>query len=279
MPASVLDVSGHQHARGKDAAFYRVLAGGTLDGEDGIVLVENGGVALAPASVAIGFVKNGGTLLAADRFTGVIVCEPKANLQTGGHPSGSTTRVMKVPQISTSLGIEPFVYYRPESPENPAVTAPHVRSVTPGRVPRGGILTLHGAGFFGTNEVTFLGGPDDRTGRNADFHVVSDVQLEVEIPEDLSGNVRLKVANEKGATLVVAQNDLSSHFNQSRPPTRQVRASRLPQKRPTPSSGAHLDARKRITLIGGTSANDDADQELEAPSLSVVPTGFVIVPP
>jgi hypothetical protein len=328
MPASVLEVDHNLRSRDKEATFYHVLAGGTVDAPEGIVLVENGGVASAPASVAIGFVKNGGTLLAADRFPGLIVAEPRANLQTGPHPSGSTTRVMKVPQISTSLGIEPFVYYRPDSPDTPAESAPHVRSVSPGRVPRGGIVALHGTGFFGTSEVMFVGSDHDKVA-NADFQVVSDTQLDVEIPETpLLGNIHLVVVNAKGATLVVPQNDLSSHHSQPRKPA-SIRHASLPRIPSPPNPVAHVDARGLMkdagrhnsyfvegggrvvpsgdsgvyfvknggriegphgralvfyepgakVSTGGPNANADSDREVETVSLSVVPTGFVIVPP
>jgi hypothetical protein len=277
MPASVLEVDHNLRSRGNEATFYHVLAGGTLDAPEGIVLVENGGVASAPASVAIAFVKNGGSLLAADRFPGLIVAEPRANLQTYPHPSGSTTRLMKVPQISTSIGIEPFVYYRPDSPDMPAVSAPHVRSVTPARVPAGGILSLHGTGFLGTSEVIFVGGEHDKV-VNADFQVVSDTQLDLEIPEKLSGNVRLVVVNPKGATLVVTQNDLSFHPGQPHRPIDPQRAGHLPRIRSTAS---------RIAVVGAKGSVKDpglrdtyfADREFDTVSLSAVPTGFAIVPP
>jgi hypothetical protein len=259
MPASVLDVDQNQHARGRDATFYRVLAGGTLDSPQGIVLVESGGVSSAPAAVAIAFVKSGGTLLWADRFGGLIVCEPRAHLQTGPNATGSTTRVMKVPLISASLGIEPFLYYRPESPDTPAVSAPHVRSVSPGRVPSGGILTLHGTGFFGTSEVEFVAGTVTAGGHPADFRIISDTELEVEIPETLSGSVHPVVTNSKGTTLVVTQNDLGRHFSLPRRPTAQTPKNQ--RSRTQPPAGA----------VALSTANRD--------TVSVVPTGFMIVPP
>jgi hypothetical protein len=277
MPASVLEVDHNLRSRGNEATFYHVLAGGTVDAPEGIVLVENGGVASAPASVAIAFVKNGGTLLAADRFPGLIIAEPRANLQTSPHPIGSTTRLLKVPQISTSLGIEPFVYYRPESPDTPATSAPHVRSVAPARVPGGGILTLHGAGFLGTSEVMFVGSEHDK-GVNADFQVVSDTQLDLEIPENLSGNVRLIVVNPKGATLVVTQSDLSFHPGQPHRTIDPGRAGRVPRIRSTVSPVAVVGAKGSVK---GPDLRDTyfGDREFDTMSLSVVPTGFVIVSP
>jgi hypothetical protein len=277
MPASVLEVDQNQHSRGKEATFYHVLAGGTVDAPKGIVLVENGGVATAPASVAIGFVKNGGTLLAADRFPGLIIAEPRANLQTSPHPSGSTTRLMKVPRISTSVGIEPFVYYRPESPDTPSTSVPHVRSVAPARVPGGGIVTLHGTGFLGTSEVMFVGGEHDKV-VNADFQVVSDTQLDLEIPETLSGNVRLAVVNPKGATLVVTQNDLSFHPGQARRAVAPPRPSHVPRM-PSTANPVAVVGLKRTVKDAGLRDEHFGDREFDAVSLSVVPTGFAIVPP
>ncbi len=277
MPASVLEVDHNLRSQGNEATFYHVLAGGTLDAPEGIVLVENGGVATAPTSVAIAFVKNGGTLLAADRFSGLILAEPRANLQSGPHPWGSTTRVMKVPQISTSLGIEPFLYYRPESPDTPAASAPHVRSVSPARVPRGGILSLHGDGFSGTSEVMFIGAQRDKV-VNADFRVVSDTQLDVEIPENLSGNVRLVVVNPKGSTMVATQNDLSSHPGQARHAIDPRHAGQVPRIRSTASQVKVVGA-KGLVKDPGLRDTSFGDREFDAVSLSVVPTAFTIVPP
>jgi hypothetical protein len=175
----------------------------------------------------------------------------------------------------------------------------------------------------------FLSGIGDRGNHSADFHVVSDTQLDVEIPEALSGNVRLVVVNSKGATLVATQNDLTSHPGQPHRPIDSRRASHVPRIRSTvnpvavvATKGTVKDPGLRDTYfienggrvmhmgdngvyfvknggriegppgralvfhepraevsVGGGSENAEGDREFETVSLSVVPTGFVIVPP
>jgi hypothetical protein len=208
MPPSVLEV-GSSHGKGSAATFYHVLLGGHVDSPQGIVLVENGGTARAPHAIAVGFVKNGGMLQAADRFSGLIIHEPGAILSAEhSHPSNSSTRLMQVREISASLGIEPFIYQRPDSAETPAETPPVVKSMSPRRIPVGEILTLNGTGFSGTSEVSFVAGDGANNVLAAEFRIVSDSRLEVEIPDSLTGDSRLLVVNPKGATVVVAQNDL-----------------------------------------------------------------------
>ena len=204
VPASVLDVDGTRRSAGGTATFYHVLEGGSLNSAHGIVLVDGGGVASAPESAALCFIKNGGTLLNADHFSGIVIYEPKALLQATARPKGHSTWLMRVPEISASIGIEPFIYYRPDGPEAPADAAPVVRSVSPRRVPAGAILTLHGTGFLETNEVSFLSERGGGKPLTAGFRIVSDRELEVETPELLSGSPPLVVVNPKGGTLVLS---------------------------------------------------------------------------
>lgn len=208
MPPSVLVVDG-KRGNATAATFYHVQFGGRVDSPQGILLVENGGAANAPHDVSVGFVKNGGTLLATDRFSGLVIHEPRAILNAEqSRPSNSSTRLMKVREISASLGIEPFLYHRSESSDAPAESPPIVKSVTPRQIPLGGILTLTGSGLSGTAEVLFVSGEAANHILAGDFRIVSDSRLEVEVPESLTGDARLLVVNPKGATVVVAQNDV-----------------------------------------------------------------------
>src|SRR5207302_4065206 len=123
-------------------------------------------------------------LLAADRFSGLVIHEPGAILSADqSHPSSSSTRLMKVREISASLGIEPFLYHRPTSSDAPAESPPVVKSVAPRQIPLGGILTLKGTGFSGTSEVLFIAGGGANEVLTGDFRIVSDERLEVEVPE------------------------------------------------------------------------------------------------
>jgi len=244
MPASVLEVDPQQHKKGNEATFYRVLNGGVLrSAAEGIVLIEEGGTALAPDKSVICFVKKGGTLLNADRFSGLAIHEPGANFQTGPDPYNPSTRLMQVPVITASVGVEPFIYDRPESSNTVAESPPVVQSVGPGKVPSGGILTLKGKGFSETNEVLFFTGESAKTVLPADFQIVADTQLNVQVPETFVRDARMVVINPRGATLVIAENDLRSVRWQ---PEKRKTASGTPVKR---ASRVRISANP-VTLVG-----------------------------
>lgn len=243
MPASVLEVDHRLRGRNNTATFYHVLAGGVLQSSQGIVLIEEGGAAAAPEESVICFVKNGGTLQNADHLSGLVVHEPGANLQTGPNPYNPSTRLMRVPAISASVGVEPFIYYRPETPNTIAESPPVVQSMSPNRVPNGGILTLQGKGFSETSEVLFLAGESAKSALSADFQIVSDTQLEVQLPEALAVDARIVLINPKGATLVIGQNDLRSY---RRPTENRTKGGRAPVKQ---VSRMRMSANP-VTLVG-----------------------------
>jgi hypothetical protein len=210
VPASVLEVDHRQHGGRNTATFYHVFNGGVLDSSAGVVLVDEGGQASAHDASAICFVKNNGTLLNAERFSGLVIHEPGANLQTGPQPYNPSTRLLKVPVITASVGVEPFIYQRAEVPRTRAESPPEVKGLLPNRVPRGGVVTLRGKGFSETSEVLFVAAEHAANGLSAEYRIVSNSVLEVEVPDLHFTEVRLVVINPKGATLVVAQNDLST---------------------------------------------------------------------
>lgn len=221
VPASVLDVD--QTHSGSDAGtFYHVLKNGYLKAPQGIVLIDEGGTAEAHEGAAICFVKNGGVLLDADRFRGLVIHEPRATLRTSARPHSVSGRLMQVAEISASIGIEPFVYYRPDAPPSLAESPPHVTSASPSRVPDGGLLTLHGKGFSETSEVRFISSRNFGNGRTAGFRIVSDKRLEVEVPENMVGNPLLVVVNPKGATLVAGRNEFVPYVGRHKRPWRPV---------------------------------------------------------
>jgi hypothetical protein len=195
--------------------------------------------------VSIGFVKNGGTLQAADRFSGLLIHEPAAIFSTEhANPSNPSTRFMKVREITASRGIEPFLYHSPISSDAPAAAPPLVRSVFPSRVPVGGIVTLGGTGLSGTSEVLFIPDEGSKQILPGDFRIVSDSRLEVEVPESLTADARMLVVNPKGATVVVAQNDVATTW---------TRNSKSAGRAPAGQGGrVWRSANPLIVLAGGT---------------------------
>ena len=115
IPPSVLEVD-HRQGKNQAATFYLVRSGGDLASSQGVVLVDQGGQAEASDKSSICFVKNGGTLQHTNRFPGVVIHEPDAILQIDPNPSDSPTRLLKVPVINASPGVEPFLYQRPAAP-------------------------------------------------------------------------------------------------------------------------------------------------------------------
>src|SRR5262249_20337335 len=115
-----------------------------------------------------------------------------------------------VPELTPSLGIEPFVYLRPTAPEQEANVPPKVRSVHPENPAPGSIVTLSGAGFLETSSVVVI--TDHGVSRNpeADFRIVSDSRLDVEVPAGAAGNLILIVSNPLGTTAVVSPRHLEA---------------------------------------------------------------------
>jgi hypothetical protein len=170
------------------------------------------------------------------------------------HPHNPSTRLMRVREIAASLGIEPFIYHRPESTDAPAESPPFVKSVAPRQVPLGGILTLSGTGLSGTSEVLFVAGESANNVLPGDFRIVSDGRLEVEVPESLTGDARLLVVNSKGATLVVPQNDVSQVWARNRKPAGRTQSAHANHVSRTKSSANPL------TLVTSGAEIADAGQ-------------------
>jgi len=156
-----------------------------------------------------------------------------------------------VPVITASVGVEPFVYHRAEVPPTRAESPPEVKALSPGRAPRGGVVTLRGKGFSETSEVLFVVAEHAGNALSAEFRIVSDSELEVEIPELQTTDVRLLVINPKGATLVVAQNDLSTFRRSSHRTGSRAQTGRSSQPK-------HLKrTAEPVTLVGsGATVND-----------------------
>jgi hypothetical protein len=211
--------------------------------------VDEGGQASAHDASSICFVRNNATLLNTERFAGLVIYEPGAILQTGPHPYNPSTRLLKVPAITASVGVEPFIYHRAEVPPTRAESPPEVKALSPNRIPRGGIVTLRGKGFSETSDVLFVGAEHAGHVLSAEFRIVSDSELEVEIPDLQITDARLVVMNPKGATLVVAQSDLSTIRRSSNRTDRRAQTSRA----------SHVKrSEEPVTLVGGGGAVNDA---------------------
>jgi hypothetical protein len=214
MPASAREVDGLESRNEGPGTFYHVLNNGLAKSAEGIVLVEDGGVSQAPHQAPMAFVRNGGTLHDVERFSGLLIHEPRSVIQ-GKRGRNATFRPVQVPVITASLGIEPFVYHKPDSFDAAATAPPHVHGLQPARVQPGDILKLTGTGFSETNEVLF--NSDHVGGRlvAAGFRIVSNRQLEVEVPDNAHGSGYLIVINPKGATLVAEPHDVTPYVSKS----------------------------------------------------------------
>ncbi len=214
LPASVRDVDRLESRGDRDATFYHVLNHGVATAPNGIVLVDEGGVSQAPRSAPVAFVRNGGTLYDAEHFSGLLIHEPRAVIQADERRNAAF-RPIQVPVITASLGIEPFIYHRPDSFGGAATAPPVVQAMRPDRAQPGDFLTLTGTGFSETNQVLFLADGFGPSPGEAGFRIVSDRQLEVELPDNARGSGYLIVVNPQGATLVANRLDVTPYLSRS----------------------------------------------------------------
>src|SRR5262249_54982271 len=129
---------------------------------------------------------------------------------------------------------------------------PEVKSLSPGRVPRGGVVTLRGKGFSETSEVLFVASESAGNSPPAEFRVVSDAELEVEIPEQHLGDAHLVVINPRGATLIVTQNELSTWRGPSNPKGERTKFGKVSRASPARRSA------NPVTLVAGGGIVKDA---------------------
>jgi hypothetical protein len=221
--AEVVDRSAPERSA---ASFYHVKKGGLVSTARGIAVIEDGGTVAASDPVAMHFVKKGGLLVAYSNGGGVVFHEPGAQFgprfRDPAQPEGRITYV-RVPEITVSPGIAPFLFQAPRQPPGDPRAAPAIRELDPPSAAGGQIITLRGTGFLGTTAVFFADGSPGGL-HQAGFRAATDRELKVEVPDDGAaarrpiprltrdafGRLRrlerpqfLVVVNPKGATVTV----------------------------------------------------------------------------
>jgi hypothetical protein len=223
MPASVLTIDKAANHAGTANSFCHIVNHGVLTSTSGPVFIDDGAAADAPSSSGLCFVKSGGSLLDVRSFQGLVFYEPLARSQPepGIHHRPRSIRTVMSTRITASVGIEPFLYERPKEPTEPAKSAPTVTSAAPSVVQPGGLVSLWGSGFLQTSEVDVIHSMSSVT--TAAYRVVSDNQLEVDLPDRVVGSPLLVIVNPKGATVVMSQRQVQSDRRNLRPYVTSVR--------------------------------------------------------
>jgi len=219
IPASVLKVDRVLPQGQNAAAFLHVVDGGVVSASRGLLLVEDGGTAKATYASGICCVKDGGTISNLDHYFGLLFYESKAILQTSRDvlPINPAVRLIQVRQVTGSAGVDPYIYQTPDRPGDAARAAPHVNSVRPAQAKVGELLTLDGSGFLETTEVSVIGDRDFLGNKLAAFRIVSDSQLEIDLPEATRGYLLLTISNPKGTTVAVSRDEFDGNNRKDRP--------------------------------------------------------------
>jgi hypothetical protein len=213
MPASVQTIRGAAHGHSGNepgAGFYHVLSRGRVLSAESVALIEHGGVVERSRTPAMHLVKKGGALLEFSNPNGIVFHEHDAVLGPALFNPRQTApqRFFHVQNITASPGVGPFLYQsapRPDPAAAPAVP-PTISSVVPPAAGAGDVITLKGKGFARTTEVFFLN--SQAQARSAGFRIVSDRQLEVEVPDKdaITGPQVVVVITTEGLTLTLPRN-------------------------------------------------------------------------
>lgn len=212
MPPTVVEVDGSQTQYPSGAPFYHVQKGGIVQSAGGVTVIESGGVVSSASHTGVVFVKSGGTLVRYRNPAGIVLYEPGAILgeKFGGGDRNAEERQVRqiqVPAITTSLGIEPFLFQAPKQAPGKAQQAPRVNSILPRVAGPSEVIQLRGRGFLETSEVYFSNGLMGRTEfQKVGFQVVSDRQLRVVVPDVMAPpnwEFMIVVVNPLGATVTV----------------------------------------------------------------------------
>jgi hypothetical protein len=174
---------------------------------ESIAVIESGGVVDCSPTPAMQLVKRGGALMDFGNPNGIVFYEQGAilgsMLMNPRRPH--TERFMRVPRITASPGVGPFIYQAAPRPDPGAIPAvpPLIRSVFPLAAAAGDVITLQGEGFSRSTHVLFLG--RDRSPTQAGFRIISDQQLRVEVPdlEEITGPQAVAVMTTEGLTVTI----------------------------------------------------------------------------
>jgi hypothetical protein len=192
------------------ASFFHVLPGGWVDAAESVALIERGGVVARSSAPGMQLVKRGGALMDFSNPSGIIFFEPWAVFGVARflsrHPQFEA--YIKVPRITASPGVGPFVYQAAPAPDLKAVPAvpPWIGSVVPPAAGAGDVINLRGRGLAHTTEVLFM--DDQGKPRAAGFRIISDQQLKVGVPdlEPITGPQLLVVITTEGLTVTIPRN-------------------------------------------------------------------------
>lgn len=201
-PPSIAVVRDSQNRQFGKTPFYRVQDGGTLTAAQGHVIVESGGIVVKSSAPVLHFVKAGGTLLGVR--SGIVYHEPGAVFGEKVK-AGELLKIVEVPRINLSVGVEPFIFESAPGPPGAAASAPLITSISPDEAAPGSIVHIQGEGFTGALKVIFYqGGSQVKAG----FRVLSDREMKVQVPDGPPfGKVLVAVVNPKGVTLTTPTDD------------------------------------------------------------------------
>ena len=211
MPASTLRIDGNSRQTPTNAAFFHVLREGVVQTANGISLIEDGGAVKSGGSAPLHFVKRGGILETFGNAAGLIVEERGANFgrlfeQETQNSYEWHLKHIVVPQITGSLGIDPFLLKSPPQADGEAKSAPSINAIEPPEASYGDPVLLKGRGFLGTSQVYLDRGLGYDEFVPVGFKVLSDTRLRIIVPDEPQPHgheLVLMVVTAKGMTVTV----------------------------------------------------------------------------
>ncbi len=210
MPAAVQTirvVTGGTNGTEPGAGFYHVLKGGRVRTAESVALIERGGVVDRSRAPAMHLVKDGGVLMEFSNANGIVFHEQGAVLgREMINPRHTVAqRFFHVQRITASPGVGPFIYQGVPRPDVARIPAkkPGIEAVVPPAAGAGDIISLTGQGFARTTEVLLIGVFGHS--QSAGFRIVSDRQLNVEVPDQgvVTGTQVLMVVTTEGLTVTL----------------------------------------------------------------------------
>lgn len=211
MPASTVRIDGSSRRTPTNAAFFHVQREGVAQTANGISLIEDGGAVKSSNRAPLHFVKRGGMLETFGNASGLIVQERGAifgrlfEQQTQNSYEWHLKHVV-VPEISGSLGIDPFLFKTPPQAAGETKLAPSIKAIEPAGATYGEEVLLKGRGFLGTTQVYLDRGMGHDEFLPVGFKVLSDTRLRMIMPDKPQPHgheLVLMVVTPKGMTVTV----------------------------------------------------------------------------